>query len=96
MSGFLSMLFVILILLGVFFFLKNYREPAEQRPRFFRSPSFRKIRRELDKGQLHQDPISGTFVSESDAVVVIREGKKHYFESEENAERFRRGENRKE
>lgn len=92
MPGLFSMLFVILILIGVFWFLKNYKEPQEQKPRFFKGASFSKIRRELDKGKLHKDPISGTFVSESDAIVVIKDGKKHYFASEENAEKFRHGE----
>jgi len=92
MPGLMTILFIILVLIGLFYFLKSFGKSTSGQPRFFRSPSFDKIRRELDKGELHKDPISGTFVSESDAIVVEKGGKKYYFASEENAERFRRGE----
>jgi YHS domain-containing protein len=92
LSGLITFGVIILIFLGVFLFLKSYKKPQQQGPRFFRAPSFSKVRREQDKGKLHRDPVSGTYVSESDAIVVVRSGKKYYFASEENAERFRRGE----
>jgi YHS domain-containing protein len=86
----MTVVIVIFILLAVFFFLKSMG--AGPRKRRFQGPRFSEIRKDVDRGTLHRDPISGTYVSESDAIVVERNGEKYYFGSEENAERFRRGE----
>jgi len=84
---------IILVLLGLFAFLKLMGQEKDRRR--FKSPSFSRIRKEkqeIDRGELHRDPVSGTFVSESDAYVEEIDGKTYYFSSKENAERFRRGE----
>ncbi|UFS71579.1 transcriptional regulator [Geomonas sp. RF6] len=39
--------------------------------------------------ETHRDPVCGTFVAESDAVVGILDGKRHYFCSRSCLERFR-------
>jgi len=88
----ISIAFIILILLGLFFFLKSFVSKGPDAGRRFKGPNFKGLRNELDRGELHRDPVSGTYVAEGDAVIVEKGGRKYYFASEENAERFRRGE----
>jgi YHS domain-containing protein len=86
----LPMLMVIAILLILFVFFKAM-SPAKGK-RAFNRPKFDKVRKEIDMGELHRDPVSGTYVSEKDAYVETISGKKYYFVSKDNAARFRRGE----
>ena len=84
----LPVLITIVILLALFLFFRSFRPGAEKRK--FRSARFDHVRKEIDHGALHRDPVSGTYVPESDAIVVEIGGKKYYFSSRENAEQFRR------
>jgi YHS domain-containing protein len=86
----LPVLLVVVILLVLYFFLRAMKPSQGQRK--FSRPSFGKVRKEIDRGELHRDPVSGTFVGESDAYIDTIDGKKYYFVSKENAARFRRGE----
>jgi len=81
---------VIAVLLLLYIFLRAMYSGGKKRS--FSRPSFNKIRKEIDGGELHRDPVSGTYVSEVDAHVETIDGQKHYFISKENAKRYRRGE----
>ena len=80
---------IIGLLLFLFVFFKSMFRSRDKSK--FRSQRFDGVRREIDHGQLHKDPVSGTYVSEGDAIVVEKKGKKYYFASKENAEQFLRG-----
>jgi len=86
----LPVVLVIAVLLILYFFLRSMSSGKEKRD--FSRPSFDKIRKEIDGGELHRDPVSGTYVSEGDAHVETIDGRKLYFVSRDNAERYRHGE----
>ena len=85
-------LFPIIVIIGLLLFLYvffKYLSRSREKSNL-RSRRFDGVRREIDHGQLHKDPVSGTYVSEGDAIVVEKKGKKYYFASKENAEQFLR------
>lgn len=84
----LVQLIIVIVVLGiVWLFMRAIKQPAPGK-RSFRPRSFSEIRREVNKGDLKQDPVSGTYVSAADAVTRTIDGTVYYFSSEENAETF--------
>jgi YHS domain-containing protein len=77
---------IALILLVVYYLIKSMTKPSSKRT--FTSPTFDKIRREVNKGDLVQDPVSGTYISKEDAVRRVIDGKEFYFANKENADSF--------
>ena len=84
--GFRFFFFVVVVLLAAFFFLNAKKKKVADRS--FRPPKFSDHRKEVNKGELKQDPLSGTWVAESDAVTRTIKGKTYYFASEENADQW--------
>lgn len=78
--------FVVVVLLAAFFFLNAKKKKTGDRS--FKPPKFRDLRQEVNKGELKQDPLSGTWVAEGDAVKRTIKGTTYYFASEENADQW--------
>ena len=80
---------VVVVLLALFFLLRSMMKSGQQQgPRTFRGARFSRLRKEVNKGELVRDSLSGTYVSKDDAVTRTIDGTVHYFASEENAEEF--------
>lgn len=84
---FIQLVIVVAVLAIVWFFMRSVRQPAPGK-RTFRPRTFNEIRKEVNKGELKQDPVSGTYVSAADAITRTIDGTVYYFSSEENAEQF--------
>ena len=84
----LQMFIVIVVLLGIFFFLKSFGKQNSKGPRRFKGAKFSSVRREINKGELKQDPISGTYLTEEDAIKKRIDGKDYYFATEDNYNEF--------
>ena len=89
----LPVVLTILILLGLYMLFRAMRPGPDKRK--FTGPRFDHLRRdggsgEIDGGKLHRDPVSGTYVAEHDAVVLEIRGRRFYFSSQENADKFKR------
>jgi YHS domain-containing protein len=83
----LTNIFIIaLIVLVVFYWIKSMTKQGTKRT--FSAPSFDKLRREVNKGDLVQDPVSGTYISKEDAVRRVIDGKEYYFATKENADSY--------
>lgn len=88
-----QMFIVVLVMLAVFFLLRGMSKSDGKRK--FKGPSLSKLRREIDKGELKKDPVSGTYVSTDDAIKVVKDGVEYYFVSQENADSFMKSEGEK-
>lgn len=88
MRTLIQMFVVVLVMLALFFLLRGMSKKGGKKK--FKGPSLSKLRREIDKGELKKDPVSGTYVSAEDAIKVIKDGVEYYFASSENAEQFKK------
>ena len=84
--GFRFFFFVVVVRLAAFFYLNSRKKKAGKTS--FRPPKFSDHRKEVNKGDLKQDPLTGTWVAESDAITRTIKGKTYYFASEENADKW--------
>lgn len=86
---FMRTVIIVVVLLALYFLLRSMMKGGQQQgPRTFRAARFSKLRKEVNKGELVRDPVSGTYVSKDDAIKRTISGSVYYFASEENAEEF--------